>query len=71
MAEEAGPSTIKLKPSTLHRLQDFAASVGRPATELAEEAIDRWGLLLLCCCQLLLIKQQSLLSTQKTNLSSS
>lgn len=41
MAEESH-STIKLKPATFHRLQDFAASVGRPAAELAEEAIDRF-----------------------------
>jgi hypothetical protein len=43
MADESH-SAVKLKPSTFHRLQDFAASVGRPAAELAEEAIDRWGL---------------------------
>lgn len=48
MAEESH-STIKLKPATFHRLQDFAASVGRPAAELAEEAIDRWGLVPLFC----------------------
>ncbi len=42
MPETLTSTTLQLDPNTSVRLQQFAASTGRPVAEIASEALDRY-----------------------------